>query len=99
MEYNPSKPFPEIEAVSEKQKKYASDLRNNYVNSKMSVEYNRFKPVRKQLNYDENAISAAFKKQGYNSWEDYASQRIEKDDTIQYLMNEKSARNIIDRLR
>lgn len=97
--YTPSKSFPEIEAVSDKQKNYASDLRERYVSGKMSQAYSRVEGIYRTAKLDQDVISNAFKSHGFKDKDDFVNKFIESDDNMQFIMSEKSARKIIDRLR
>ena len=96
--YTPSSPLPKIEGVSEKQINYASDLRNSYINSKLSGAYSKVSSAYGRAGLDENKVSQMLKASGFNSMDDFVQKYVE-DDTVKYLQKEKSARNIIDKLR
>lgn len=96
--YTPSSPLPKIEGVSEKQINYASDLRNSYINSKLSGAYSKVSSAYGRAGLDGNKVDQMLKASGFNSMEDFVHKYVE-DDTVKYLQSEKSARKIIDKLR
>lgn len=96
--YTPPQKLPEIEAVSEKQRKYAEDLRNNYIDMRTAYFYNGLSDVYVKTNGDSRKIEAELHKAGYKNLNDLKNSYIEND-TVKYLMTEKSARNIIDRVK
>lgn len=96
--YTPSQKLPEVEAVSEKQKKYAEDLRNQYINGRTGGALNRIIGAYGAAKYDDDKINSTLKKAGFDSLDDFKNKYIEND-TVKYLMTEKSARNIIDRVK
>lgn len=92
-----SSKLPEIEAVSEKQRKYAEDLRNAYIafitenGKKQLAKARRFSP-------SEEKYYEVMHQQGFTSEEDFVTKYVAHDKTVQLLMVEPSARKIIDTL-
>lgn len=86
-----------VEGVSEKQIAYATSVRANAINRIMMSKYNEAETHRR--NMGDAKWKEGLEKNGFKSYSEFLAHGIASNKTVGELVNETSARNILDKYR